>query len=392
MAENDTSQERTEEPTPKRLDDARKKGQVPRSRELSMTLVMLVGAISLLFLGKRLAAGMAEVMRTGFGFDPSLIARQDAVVGYFVDQVMTAIVMLAPLMIILMVTAIMAPATTGGWNFSVQALQPKLERLDPLKGLKRVFGPKGLMELLKTLGKFLVVGIAAAILISSLAERFAGLSALDSVPAMAEATSMVGFALIVLSAVLIIIAAVDVPFQLYQHTKQLKMTRQEVRDEMKQTEGKPEVKAKIRQLQQEVASRRMMEDVPRADVVITNPTHFAVALRYEAGQMDAPVVVAKGADLVAAAIRRVAEENDVPLLEAPPLARALFHAADIGQAIPAGLYVAVAEVLSWVYQIRRLSGSGHEPSPPDIELDEAEWVPKRFRGGDGRGGARAPST
>lgn len=392
MAEQDTSQERTEEPTPKRLDDARKKGQVPRSRELSMTLVMLVGAIALLFLGKRMAQGVADVMRAGFGFDQSLLASDAALVTFFADQAMTAIVMLAPLMIILLVTAVMAPATIGGWNFSFQALQPKLERLDPLKGLKRVFGPKGLMELLKTLGKFLVVGIAAAILISSLAERFVRLSALDSVPAMAEATSMVGFALIVLSAVLIIIAAVDVPFQLYQHTKQLKMTRQEVRDEMKQTEGKPEVKAKIRQLQQEVASRRMMEDVPKADVVITNPTHFAVALRYEAGKMDAPVVVAKGADLIAAAIRRVAEENNVPLLEAPPLARALFHAADIGQAIPAGLYVSVAEVLSWVYQIRRLSGSGHEPAPPDIELDESEWVPKRFRGGDRRGGARAPST
>jgi flagellar biosynthetic protein FlhB len=203
---------------------------------------------------------------------------------------------------------------------------------------------------------------------------------LDAVPSMVEATSMVAFALIVLSATLIIIAAIDVPFQIYQHTKQLKMTRQEVRDEMKQTEGKPEVKAKIRQLQQEIASRRMMEDVPKADVVITNPTHFAVALRYEAGKMEAPVVVAKGADLVAAAIREVAEEHKVPLLEAPPLARALFHSVDIGQAIPAGLYVAVAEVLSWVYQIRRLGGTDSEPAPPKIDFDETDWVPKRFRG------------
>ncbi|MFP4208663.1 MAG: flagellar biosynthesis protein FlhB [Wenzhouxiangella sp.] len=389
MAENDTSQERTEQPTPKRLDDARKKGQVPRSRELSMTLVMLVGSMTLLFMGERFARGVADVMRAGFGFDQSLLASHEAMMQFFAEQSMNAIITLLPLLIILLVTAVLAPATIGGWNFSFQALQPKLERLDPIKGIKRVFGPKGLMELLKTLGKFLVVGIAAAILIWHLAERFTGLAALDSIPAMVEATSMVAFALIVLSATLIIIAAIDVPFQLYQHTKQLKMTRQEVRDEMKQTEGKPEVKAKIRQLQQEIASRRMMEDVPRADVVITNPTHFAVALRYEAGKMDAPIVVAKGADLVAAAIRRVAEENEVPLLEAPPLARALFHAVDIGQAIPAGLYVAVAEVLSWVYQVRRLSGSGREPTPPDIELDEAEWVPKRFRGG---GGGRPAGT
>jgi flagellar biosynthetic protein FlhB len=388
VAENDTSQERTEEPTPKRLDDARKKGQVPRSRELSMTLVMLVGAITILFTGQHLAEGVADVMRAGFGFDQSLLASKDAMMQFFAEQSMDAIVTLLPLLMILFVTAIAAPATIGGWNFSLQALQPKLERLDPLKGLKRVFGPKGLMELLKTLGKFLVVGIAAAILINALAPRFAGLSTLDSVPAMVEATSMVAFALIVLSAVLIIIAAVDVPFQVYQHTKQLKMTKQEVRDEMKQTEGKPEVKAKIRQLQQEIASRRMMEDVPNADVVITNPTHFAVALRYDAGKMDAPVVVAKGADLVAAAIRQVAEDNDVPLLEAPPLARALFHAADIGEAIPAGLYVAVAEVLSWVYQIRRISGASYQPAPPKINVDEAEWVPKRFRGGGGRPASR----
>ena len=380
MAENDNSQERTEQPTPKRLDDARKKGQVPRSRELTMTLVMLVGATVLLFIGPRLAERLSLVMKRGFGFDHSLIGREDAIIGYFAAQALTAITMLLPLLIILLLTALLAPATIGGWNFSTQALQPKFERLDPIKGLKRVFGPKGLMELGKTLGKFLVVGTAAAILIYHLSHRFARLAVLDSIPAMAEATSMVGFALIVLSATLLLIAAIDVPFQLYQHTKQLKMTRQEVRDEMKQTEGKPEVKSKIRQLQQEIASRRMMEDVPRADVVVTNPTHFAVALRYEAGQMEAPVVVAKGTDLIAATIRRIAEENDVPLLEAPPLARALYHSTDIGHAIPAGLYVAVAEILSWVYQIRRLSGTGHEPPPPEVDVDESDWVPKRFRG------------
>ncbi|MEE4297473.1 MAG: flagellar biosynthesis protein FlhB [Wenzhouxiangella sp.] len=385
MAENDTSQERTEEPTPKRLEDARKKGQVPRSRELSMTLVMLVGSVTILFMGEQLAGGIADVMRAGFDFDQKKLASHEAMMQFFTEQAMHAIVTLLPLLIILLVTAVMAPATIGGWNFSFQALQPKLERLDPIKGLKRVFGPKGLMELLKTMAKFLVVGIAAAILLTALAPRFAGLSMLDSVPSMVEATSMVAFALIVLSATLIIIAAIDVPFQVYQHTKQLKMTRQEVRDEMKQTEGKPEVKAKIRQLQQEIASRRMMEDVPKADVVITNPTHFAVALRYEAGKMEAPVLVAKGADLVAAAIRQLAEEHDVPLLEAPPLARALFHSVDIGQAIPAGLYVAVAEVLSWVYQIRRLGGTDSEPRPPKIDFDETDWVPKRFRGDRGRG-------
>ncbi len=345
-----------------------------------MTLVMLVGDTTLLFIGPRIVEHLAALLRRGFAFDHSLIGREDIIISYFGGQAMTAITMLAPLLIILLLTALLAPATIGGWNFSAQALQPKFERLDPIKGIKRVFGPKGLMELLKTLGKFLVVGIAAAILIYNLSDRFAHLAALDSVPAMAEATSMVAFALIVLSATLLLIAAIDVPFQLYQHTKQMRMTRQEVRDEMKQTEGKPEVKSKIRQLQQEIASRRMMEEVPKADVVVTNPTHFAVALQYQAGQMDAPVVVAKGTDLIAGAIKRVAEEAGVPLLEAPPLARALYHSTDIGQPIPAGLYVAVAEVLSWVYQIRRLPGSAQEPPPPKVDVDETEWVPKRFRG------------
>ncbi len=379
MAEQDTSQERTEQPTPKRLDDARKKGQVPRSRELTMMLVMLVGAATLLFLGSRFAGSLAGVMRRGFAFDHGLLGREDVLVGYFASQALAAVNMLIPLLVVLLVTALLAPATIGGWNFSFQALQPKYERLDPIKGLKRVFGPKGLMELAKTLGKFLVVGSAAAILVSNLSGRFARLALLDSVPAMAEAASMAGFALIVLSAALIVIAAVDVPFQLYQHTKQLRMTRQEVRDEMKQTEGKPEVKSKIRQLQQEIAGRRMMEAVPAADVVVTNPTHFAVALRYEAGRMAAPVVVAKGTGRIAARIREVAEESGVPLLEAPPLARALYYAADLGQAIPAGLYVAVAEVLSWVYQVRRVAGTGAEPNPPEIEVDETEWVPPNRR-------------
>lgn len=388
MAEQDNSQERTEQPTPKRLDDARKKGQVPRSRELSMMLVMLIGATALLMLGSRFASEFSTVMRRGFGFDHGLIGREDAMLAYFAEQIMTAIYMLAPLLVILLITAVMAPALIGGWNFSFQALQPKLERLDPIKGLKRVFGPKGLMELAKTLGKFLVVGTAAAILIYTLSGRFARLALLDSVPAMAEATAMAGFALIVLSAALILIAAIDVPFQLYQHTKQLRMTRQEVRDEMKQTEGKPEVKSKIRQLQHEIANRRMMEAVPTADVVVTNPTHFAVALRYDAGRMAAPVVVAKGTDLIASRIREIAEEARVPRLEAPPLARALYYSTELGQAIPAGLYVAVAEVLSWVYQIKRQSSRASPPKPPRVSVDEAEFVPERYR----RQGDEEPSA
>ncbi len=379
MAENENSQEKTEQPTPKRLEDARKKGQVARSRELTMTLVMLAAAAYILFDGQRFATHLAEVMRAGFAFDLAILEGERALLVYLAGQVRLAMVLLLPLLLVLLLAAVAAPALIGGWNFSLQAVQPKFERLDPVKGLKRVFGPKGLMELVKTLAKFLVVGAAAFVFMLSVADRFAGLGALSIKQAISEATHMAALGLAVVSATLILIALIDVPFQLHQHTKQLRMTRQEVRDELKQTEGKPEVKSKIRQLQQSVAGRRMLEAVPRADIVVTNPSHFAVAIRYQSEQMQAPVVVAKGADLVAAVIRRTAEEAGVPILQSPPLARALFHSTDIGQMIPPGLYLAVAEVLTWVYQIRGRPERAGTLKPPTIDLDESEWVPARFR-------------
>ncbi|QOC21192.1 flagellar biosynthesis protein FlhB [Wenzhouxiangella sp. AB-CW3] len=371
MAENDNSQEKTEQPTPKRLKDAREKGQVPRSRELTMTLVMLVGATTLYLTGGRYAERLSGVLERGFSVERGRLYDDQFILEYLAAQIADGLLTVAPKLLILVIVALMAPALIGGWNFSQKALVPKPERLNPIKGLKRVFGPRGLMELFKAMGKFLLVGSAAILVVYLSSDRFLTLGSMPTLPAMATAVGIAGFALISLSATLILIAAIDVPFQLHTHNKQLRMTRKEVRDEQKETEGQPEVKSKQRSLQQEISSRRMAEAVPKADVVVTNPTHFAVALKYDSDNMAAPVVVAKGADHMAAAIRRIAQEAGVPLLEAPPLARALFRSAEIGQSIPAELYVAVAEVMAWVYQIRNPARRGERLKPPNPDVDEA---------------------
>lgn len=369
MAEQDDQQERTEQPTPKRLKDAREKGQVPRSRELTMTLVMLVGSGLLLVSGGWGAERIMGVLETGFTFDRARLLDETFMIEYLGGQIASGLATVAPLLGVLLVTALLAPATLGGWVFSGKALAPKFERLNPGKGLKRVFGPKGLMELAKAMGKFAVVALAAGIFIRHAISHLMALPSMGVQAGMAASVQLIGLALITLSATLILIALVDVPFQLHSHHKQMRMTRKEVTDEMKETDGNPEVKGKRRSMQQELASQRMMEAVPTADVVVTNPTHFAVALRYETDRMAAPVVVASGADHLALAIRRKAEEAGVPRIEAPPLARALYRHADIGQPIPPALYVAVAEVLSWVYRVHREPGGEHLPAP-NPEVDE----------------------
>jgi flagellar biosynthetic protein FlhB len=250
--------------------------------------------------------------------------------------------------------ALVAPLALGGWTFSGQALVPDFSRLSPIAGLKRIFGWHGLVELLKALAKCLLVGGVAAIVIYAFMDDAIALGRMPVEGGIAGAAHLVGSAFVWMSAALVVVAAADVPFQLWDYQHRLRMSRYEIREELKETDGRPEVKSRIRQLQQQFARRRMMEQVPKADVVITNPTHFAVALRYDAQKMRAPRVVAKGADLVALAIRRVAEAHKVPTFESPVLARALYRSVDIGKEIPGGLYVAVAQVLTYIYQMRRL--------------------------------------
>lgn len=365
MAEQqDNGQERTEEPTPKRLREAREKGEVARSRELTMTAVMLTGSGLLLLYGPRLARNAGRMLEDALSIERESIFDQRFMAAEILAQGGDALALIAPLLLVLLVVAILSSGLLGGFSFSRKALAPKLERLDPVKGIKRVFGSKGLMELVKAMAKFLVVASGGLIFIWLSIGPVVGLSRMPVISAVGESSLLVATALFVASAVLILIAAIDVPFQLYTHHKQLRMTRQEVRDELKQTDGRPEVKSKQRNLQQQRAGQRMMQAVPDADVVINNPTHFSVALRYDAETMDAPRVIAKGRDELALSIRRIAAAHEVPQVEAPLLARTLYAGVELDQAIPPRLYAAVAEILAWVHRIRNAAPGEALPEPP----------------------------
>ncbi len=371
MAENDNGQERSEQPTPKRLDDARKKGQVARSRELNTMMITALAAVSILMMGQTMMADLGELMKHTFQVSRQDIFDINSVLQYFYHAISGGVWLLVPFFLIMLLAALLTPMTIGGWSFSTQALQPKFDKLNPVKGLKRVFSAKGLMELLKAFAKFMLVAAVAVVVIWVQIDEFMQLGGEPLDAALAHAGELLASAFLYVTVALIIIAAIDVPFQIWDHNKQMRMTLQEVKDEMKDTEGKPEVRSRIRQLQHEMAQARMMEAVPEADVVVTNPTHFAVALKYDQGAMRAPRVVAKGVDLIAANIRRVASANEVLLVETPPLARALYHSTEIGQEIPEGLYIAVAQVLAYVYQLKTVQKNGGEkPTLPKTELPE----------------------
>lgn len=376
MADEQQQQDRTEQPTPKRLEDARRKGDVPRSRELTMTTVMLSGAAAILLLAGSSGERLVEGFRAGFSiernaaFDPSLMV--DALGA----GILSGLLAVAPLAAVLVAAALGGAALLGGWSFSMQAAAFRAERMSPVKGIKRIFSAHALNELAKAIAKFaLVAAFAALWLWRSMDELLAlGFQAVE--PAIADAARLAVTSLLVVSASLLLVAAADVPFQLMSYRKKLRMTRTEVRDELKETEGRPEVKSRIRSLQQQAATRRMMDAVPEADVVIVNPTHFAVALRYVDSRMRAPRVVAKGRGHVAARIRELAEQHGVPLFSAPPLARALFRSTPVGEEIPALLYTAVAQVLAYVYELRKPRSPGRQPVRPNPEVDES-----RFPGG-----------
>lgn len=383
MAENEDGQEKTEQATPKRLEEARKKGQVPRSRELTTMAMLLMAAISMTVMGRSMIEQMGEVLHTGLAVERARVFDRFAVIDILGQALMQAALLMAPFLLVMMLTAVLAPVALGGWAFSTQAMGVKLDKLNPLTGMKRIFAARGLVELVKALAKFLLIGSVGALLLVQFMPDLMGLGRESVENGLAHTGQILSRSFLILSASLIVIAAIDVPFQLWDHAKNLKMTRQEVRDEHKNTEGKPEVKSRVRAMQREIAQRRMMAEIPKADVVITNPTHFAVALRYDPGTMAAPIVVAKGVELMASQIRTVATANGVPLYEAPPLARALYYSTEIDHEVPAGLYLAVAQVLAYIFQIRASARGGPVPvSPADIP------VPDEFF--QGPGGNSAP--
>ena len=377
MAE-DSGQERSEDPTAKRQKESRDKGQVARSRELNTLAVVMVAALGLLMLGPEIVQRLMDLMVFNFTIEREALYNTDSMGLHLFASVRHGFGGLAQFLLMLLAAALIGPVLLGGWLFSAKLLAPKGERLNPLAGIKRMFSLKALVELLKALAKFLVV-LAMALMVLNM--RTDDLLALGNEPlptAIAHSGWILGTSLFLLACSLILIAVVDVPFQIWDNKQKTRMTKQEVRDEYKDSEGKPEVKSRVRQLQQEMAERRMMGEVPKADVVITNPSHYAVALKYDPVNSGAPVVVAKGADFLAQKIREVAAEHDVVVLQSPPLARAVYYSTELEHPIPAGLYLAVAQVLAYVYQIRQYQqGKGQRPGrmpeppiPDDLRRDE----------------------
>ncbi|HXY95790.1 MAG TPA: flagellar biosynthesis protein FlhB [Steroidobacteraceae bacterium] len=370
MAENDNSPagERTEQPTAKRLEQAREQGQVPRSSDLGAAAVLLVAAAGLKLLGGWCGGQLHALMRSALAIPRERALDESAAVGAFGATALHALYACAPLFGLTVLAALAAPIALGGRGFHPQALTPDFSRLSPGAGFARMFSANGAVELAKAFAKFLLLALVAALVLWQQSGAILALSAEPVPVAIAHAASLAAFALLALAGTLALIAAVDVPWQLWRHTQSLRMTREQVREEMKETEGSPEIKGRIRKIQNERARRRMMREVPKADVVVVNPTHFAVALRYDEQRMRAPVVVAKGQDLIAARIREIAEEHRVPIFEAPPLARALHRHVDLGAEIPAALYVAVAQVLTYLAQVRAARRDGAPlPQPPAIE-------------------------
>jgi flagellar biosynthetic protein FlhB len=392
MAENEDGQEKTEEATPKRKEEARGKGQVPRSKELTTMAMLLIASIALLMMGETMIARLGKVMSLGLDFEREKAFDHWAMLEVLQEGIYQGISLLLPFMLVMLITAVAAPAALGGWNFSAKSLEFKFDKLNPISGLKRIFAVRGLVELVKALAKFILIGSVGAWLLMGYLPELMGLGRESIENGLAHAGQILSQSFIVLSASLLVIAAIDVPFQLWDHSRNLKMTHQELKDENKNTEGKPEVKSRIRNMQREIAQRRMMSEVPKADVIITNPTHYAIALRYDAKTMAAPLVVAKGVELIASQIRTVAVANKVPLFEAPPLARALYYSTEIDQEVPGGLYLAVAQILAYVFQLKASVYGGPVPERPDDVPVPDDFSQGPEQGGNTSGDANHPDS
>lgn len=369
MAENSAA-DRTERATPKRVRDARKRGEIARSRELASFIVVGSGVATLMALGGGLVNGAAAWMRRALAPDPALLDRPAELAGYLGAMTGGGFALAMPLLLVGLIAGLAAPLLLGGWNLSAEALKPDLGRVNPLKGLGRMFSSNSLVELVKGLLKVAALGGVFVIYLYANLDKLMALGREPPVLAMAHGLQLAMMCLAWMSGGLFLIAAIDAPYQLWSYAKRLRMTKQEVKQEYKEAEGSPEVKGRLRRLQQEVAQRRMMESVPTADVVVVNPTHYAVALKYEAGKMRAPRVVAKGVDLIAVTIRELAQKSRIPVVSAPPLARALYRTTDLDDEIPANLYAAVAQVLTYIYQLRqwrtRPGPAVAPPQPPVV--------------------------
>lgn len=381
MAEEEQAQEKTEQPSAKRLKESREKGQVARSKDFNATVILLFTGVGFLVFGRQLSDQLADLMRQAFEFDSNVLLTPVIAFERLYSLAKIGLGALVPILVVIFLLSLGAPLLLGGWVFSAQALQPKLSRLSIFKGLKRMVSIKGLVEMIKSFFKFILV---AGFAILVLKVQIPSLLALGNAPietAIASGGLIIIKSFVYISASLILIAVVDVPFQLYEHNKAMKMTKQELRDEYKETEGKPEVKSAIRRAQQELSRRRMMSEVPKADVILTNPTHYAVALSYKKKGKRAPVVVAKGKDLIAFQINKEAKNHKIPIISVPPLARAIYFSTKLNSEIPRGLYVAVAQVLAYIFQLKDKQRYDYKPEilqnvpiPPELVREEEEDI------------------
>ena len=350
MAE-ETGAEKTEEPTARKLQKAREDGQVARSNELPGAAVM-IGAVALMvMMGGVLLPQLIAVFKAGFIFDRTTLLTPSLLPLTFGSHAVSAFVVIIPIFIVTVVLAILSSGATGGYLFSLKSIAPKGSKINPLEGFKRMFGKKALVELAKAVLKFsLVTGVLILMININLGELIQ-IGRMPLEPAMQKAGELVAHSALYVTLSLVVIAAIDMPWQKHEFNERMKMTKQEVKDEYKDIEGRPEVKAHIRRRQREMSNQRMMQNVKDADVVITNPEHFAVALSYDPTGDGAPIVVAKGADLIAAGIREEAKTHGVYVFQAPPLARALFYTTEVDQTVPEELYVAVAQVIAYVFNL-----------------------------------------
>jgi flagellar biosynthetic protein FlhB len=345
----DDSAQRTEQPTARRLKRSRDEGQVARSVELSAAAVMFGAVLVLLLMGPVWFAKLARYFAAGFSFDRKVLETPALLPLAFSSQMSDVFLLFLPMMVLTLFLAVLASGATGGFLFSLKAVLPKFSKLSPLAGLKKMLGSHAAIELVKSILKF---GLIASVLLILLNLHFSDLIGMGSMglePAFSLTGTLIFKALTWLTLGLVLIALVDVPFQRYTFMKRMRMTKQEIRDEYKDMEGRPEVKAQLRRRQREIANARMMQKVKDADVIITNPEHFAIALAYDPTSDGAPILLAKGADFMAMLIRKEAKVHSIEIFEAPQLARALFFTTELDQPIPETLYFAVAQVIAYVF-------------------------------------------
>ena len=373
----DDSQEKTEEPTARRLSKAREEGQIARSTEITIAASVISVAIYIYLFGSSLLGNVANIFARGLVFDSLAVLEPQVAAGRLGDAIIEALFTILPILILTGVVVLACSGLIGGYNFSWKSLQPKASKFNPIAGFKRMFGMQALVNLGKSIAKFLLVGGVTYFLIDASITEFAEISLMALEPGLTASASILTTAFLVASSTLIIIALIDAPYQVYQHNQKMKMSLKEVKDERKDTEGSPEVKQRIRQKQREVSAARMLEAIAEADVVITNPEHFAVALAYDPSSEDPPKVVAKGADNMAERIRERAGEEGVPLFQSPVLARALFFTTEVEAFIPEPLFEAVAQVIAYIFNINSINRSSNlrdKPVPrvPDNMVFDSE--------------------